>query len=144
MTTYIRSGREPFEVSILLVCLLYGVAGLAFYNRVSSTSIRLYPAPGGFIFLAALAVGAVVALYGLFGRHWQTAQGVRTERAGLVMLTGMSVAFAAWTPFAVGARGVNILLFLGVAVAVPCVWRLCQIGRFLQALAKEDTEGAAP
>lgn len=144
MTVVIRSGREPFEVSMMFVCLAYGLAALAFYDKIAATSIRLYPAFGGVVFLALLAVGAAVTLFGLFGPGWRTVHGVHVERAGLVMLTGLCASYAVWAPFAVGFRGTGLLLFLGIAVAMPGVWRLCQIHRFLTALEQEGSEGASP
>lgn len=144
MTVVIRSGREPFEVSLMSVCLAYGLVALIFYNKMAATSLRLYPAPGGMIFLGLLAIGAAVTLYGLFGPGWRTVHGVHIERAGLVMLTGLCASYAVWTPFSVGARGTGLLLFLGIAVAIPGGWRLWQIHQFLTALDKESSEGAAP
>lgn len=140
MTATIRSGREPFEVSMLIVSLIYGVSGLAFYDKIAATSVRLYPAPGGIIFLAAMAFGALVTLVGLFGPHRRDPRGVYVEAAGLVMLTGLCLSYAAWTPFSTGVRGTGLMLYLGIAIAFPGMWRLLQIRQFLRAVREGGTQ----
>lgn len=107
---------EPFQVGVLVMCLFYGLIGSMFYEQLAATPIRRYPEPGGRVFLALLALGALTALLGLVR---DTLQGLRLERAGLWLLVCLCAAYSIWTPFAVGFRGLPLMMFLGILVTVP-------------------------
>lgn len=120
---YAQRTVEPFEVATLAVSLLYGCLGLVLYEQVASRSIKLYPLLGGRVFLALLAVGAATALAGLSRNNLR---GLRLERAGLWLLVWLGAAYTVWTPFAVGWRGVGLVLSFGMLLFVPgavVAWR---------------------
>ena len=119
---------EPFEVAVLGLSLLYGLLGTFKYD-LAATSIRMYPGYGGRIFLVLLALGALVGLMGVVNRsRW----GMRLEGAGLTLLSVLGLAYAIWTPFSVGTRGLGLLLFLGVLLFAPSIFLAVRLRRYLR------------
>lgn len=118
---------EPFEVAVLVMSLLYGLLGTFKYD-LAATSIRMYPGYGGRIFLVLLALGALIGLMGVVNRsRW----GMRLEGAGLTLLSILGLAYAIWTPFSVGARGIGLLMFLGLILFVPSLILALRLRRYL-------------
>jgi hypothetical protein len=107
---------EPFQVATLFLSLFYGVVASAWYEQVASTSIKLYPGPGGRIFLAGLVLGSLTALLGIRNK---TLRGIRVERSGLLLLALWGSLYAVWTPFAIGWRGLGLILWMGLLISVP-------------------------
>lgn len=111
----IRSGREPFEIALLSAIVLYGVLATIFFDQVSVTTLRSFPAPWGRLFIAAFGAGAAVAL---LGAVQPTITGILIEKMGLWSVAGLGSAFAIWS---IGVNGVKALAFavliLGVAAA---------------------------
>lgn len=134
---------EPFEVSVLVMSLLYGLLG-TFKYELAATSIRMYPGYGGRIFLVLLALGALVGLMGVVNRsRW----GMRLEGAGLTLLSVLGAGYALWTPFSVGARGIGLLLFLGLLLFFPSAvlaWRLRRYLRRAEALEAQQEDNGGP
>ena len=44
-------GRNPFEVAILLACVMFGLTGLFAYDEVATNSLRTFPELWGKVFL---------------------------------------------------------------------------------------------
>jgi len=107
---------DPFEVGTLVICVLYGLVGLAWYDTLTLRTVKLYPFIGGRVFLAALAIGSATALIGLARNNLR---GLRLERAGLRLLVCLGVSFALWTPFTAGAGGISMLVSFGILLGVP-------------------------
>ncbi len=122
---------EPSEVAVLGICLLYGVIGSVWYEQVASAAVRSYPGIGGRTFVAGLAVGGVTALYGL---AQPTLRGMRLERAGLWLLVSLCLAFTAWSPFATTARGIGLMIYMGILVTVPSFFVARRRGRQIRAV----------
>lgn len=119
---------EPFEVGVLTMSLLYGLLGTFKYD-LAATSIRLYPGYGGRIFLVLLASGALLGLMGVANRsRW----GMRLEGAGLSLLSILGLGYALWTPFSVGARGIGLLMFLGLLLFGPSLFLALRLRRYLR------------
>lgn len=107
---------DPFEVGVLVLGMLYGGLGLAWFDRFAGRAIQLYPLIGGRVFLAMLFIGSVTALAGL---SRGTLRGLRLERAGLWLLVSLGAAYTLWTPVVVGWRGLSLILFFGIMLFVP-------------------------
>lgn len=120
--------RDPFMVCVLAVCFLYSILALVFYGAMASTSIRAYPPFGGRAFLTLLGAGSLTALVGLQVR---TMTGMRVERAGLNLLALTCASYAVWSPFVVGPRGLSLILYMGVMIAVPSYLVARRLGRQL-------------
>jgi hypothetical protein len=121
----LSSGRNSFEVAILTACLLYGLVGLVIFDRVATTTIRLFPTPFGHLVLGALASGALVALVGVARGD---VFGVLLERAGMLVLLGSGLAYGLWAIGSNGLRGFAFASFL-FAVAAASAGRIWQIQR---------------
>jgi hypothetical protein len=121
---------DPFQVGVLLVCLIYGVVATGWYGTLASLSVRNYPGIGGRVFLASLAVGSFTALLGLTRN---SLRGMRIEQAGLWLLATMCTAYALWSPFSLGWRAVPLTLWLGLLVAVPSLVLALRRGRQIRA-----------
>lgn len=119
---------DPFRVAVLVVCALYAAFGSVWWDRLASTSLKLYPYQGGRVFLILLGVGAGTALGGMTVKSLPA---VRVQAAGMWLLTSTGMAFTVWTPFAVGARGLPAMLFAGVLVAIPALVVARRLGRCL-------------
>lgn len=133
----IKSGRHPHEVLILLGCLVYGLAGIVAFDAVAISSLRALPEAWGRSFYILLAVGAAVPLIGAFRRGLE---GPLTERAGLLILTALNLAFAVSIAAAVWPRGLGFVTF-NVAIAGANIWRWFQIGRELKEIAAAAAHG---
>lgn len=134
----IQSGRNPFEVSILSACLLYGLTALFAYNEVSGTAIRAFGPLGGRMFVGLLAVGAALALFGII---LHSVLGLFYERAGLIVVTGTCAAYGVVAIGQLGPRGIGFALLMA-AFAVASGLRLLQI-RVGRRRARERAGGAA-
>jgi hypothetical protein len=128
---------DPFEAGVLVLCLLYGGLGLAWFDRFAGRAVKLYPYIGGRVFLAMLFIGSVTALLGLTR---STVTGLRLERAGLWLLVSLGAGYAVWTPLAVGWSALSVILFFGILLFVPgavVAWRrgrlIAQVERALTA-----------
>lgn len=123
-------GREinPYEVSVLALSLAYGLMGTVRFD-LAATSIRMYPSPGGRVFLVLLAFGALVALTGLLNRsRW----GLKVQAGGQTLLACLGAGYALWTPFSVGTRGIGLLLFLGILLFAPSAFLAVRLRRYLR------------
>lgn len=140
---------DPFEVGTLVLCLLYGLAGIALYDRLNLRTIKLYPFIGGRVFLAALAIGSATALLGLLRNNLR---GLRLERAGLWLLVSLGASFALWTPFTAGTGGVSMLVSFGILLFAPGALVAYQRGQLIKRIERasralerpERSNGAAP
>ena len=111
----LKSGAEPYQIGILLVCLIWGTVALSGLSRVSSNATRDLPTWGVYLFFAALVVGSGLALVGvLTERVLLKLQGFYLELAGQCALVGLSLAYTVWTVTAFGGRAVSFALFLAV------------------------------
>lgn len=135
--------REPFQVCALVVSLLYAATATVAYERLAATSIRMYPFSGGRVFLALLGVGAATALAGLYT---SSLRGLRVEMAGLTLLVFLCVSYVLWTPFSVGVRGLGLMLYMGVLIAVPAAVRVRRLRGQIKAAeqALEDADRTRP
>jgi hypothetical protein len=130
---------EPFEVAVLTISLMYGLVATFRYD-LAATSVRMYPGYGGRFFLVLLALGGLVGLMGVLNRsRW----GMRLEGAGLTLLSILGLAYGLWTPFSVGARGVGLLLFLGVLLFVPSAVLARRLRRYLRRAEEMEAARAA-
>lgn len=120
---------EPFEVSTLAICFLYGVLCMVAFDRLAATSLQRYPGAGGYIFVTLLAAGGLVGLAGVFMR---SLFGVRLELAALNELVAMCLVYLVWTPFSVGLRGTALMLFMGVMIGAPALWVSVRLRRFIK------------
>lgn len=135
----LKSGAEPYEIGILLVCLIWGTVALAGLGRVSSNSTRELPTWGVYLFFGSLAAGSALALAGVVTeRVLLKLHGFYLELAGQCALVGLALAYTVWTVTAFGARALSFGLFLAV------IWgggsyRIWRITRDLKNAAKETT-----
>lgn len=112
----VRSGVEPYQLTLLTICLVWGVLTLVALPQVSGATARTLPTWAVYLFFATLAGGSVTALIGI-AYEWFKASliGVYIERAGLTALMGLGLGYSAWVVSAVGlARAVFALLFLAI------------------------------
>lgn len=107
---------DYFELGVFVFCVLYGAISLAQYSQVAATSVKLYPGWGGVAFLALLVAGGAT---GLVSYLFKTIKGPRLELAGLTLLVLLCIAYALWTPFSVGLRGIGLMLSMTTLIAVP-------------------------
>lgn len=132
----IPSGKNSFQLSILIALTLYGFAGVVAYDKVATTTIRAFPILFAVVFLGLLGFGAGLALYGIYRRD---VRGVVLEQAGLCVVAGLSVAFAVW---AVGLNGSRATAFavMFFAVAAASAGRITEIWHYRRRLRQEGGE----
>lgn len=138
-TVLIGRDREPYEITVLLLGLLYGVI-CTFRYDLAATSIRTYPGIGGRVFLALLALSSLVGLLGVASR---SVTGIRMEGSALTLQACLGLAYSMWTPFVVGTRGLGLILFLGLILTIPSTivaWRLRRYLRAADELARRLAE----
>lgn len=129
---------DYFEVGVFSICALYGIIALSSYSTLAATAIRMYPGWGGRLFLALLIAGGAT---GLISYAFKTIMGPRLELAGLTLLVLLCIAYSLWTPFSVGLRGIGLLLFMGVLIAIPGFFTCRRIGRDIGELEAIEEQG---
>lgn len=136
----LRTGNEPFQAAILVAFALWGLTSLATLHRVSTSTTRTLPTWGIYLFFAGLAVSSITALVGIVYQVWRKEFiGFYIERAGLVALAGLCVAYSVWALAASGARAVAFALIL-TAIGAASLVRIRQIGSDL----RQVRPGGAP
>lgn len=109
----VKTGNEPFQTAILVAFALWGVVSLATLHSVSTNTTRTLPAWGTYLFFIGLTVSSVTTLVGLIYQVWlKEFIGFYIERAGLVALAGLCVAYSVWALAASGARAIAFALIL--------------------------------
>jgi hypothetical protein len=136
----IQSGRNPFQLSILAACALYGIVALVAYDALASNSIKALGPASGRLFLALLGACALTALAGVI-MHNLT--GVFVERAGMIGLSLVCLAFAAVSAVTMGGPATGFVLLM-VAISAASVGRLAQIQAGRRRAARAATSGDAP
>lgn len=132
--------RNPYEVILLLVFAVQGVAGLVAPTRTSSNTLLTMPTSLLYVWHTALLVSGAVALAGVFAPGLT---GHILERTGLTInllqLAGYGIVLLGlfqWRALFFGA------MCLGLAYA--SLWRIRQINkdlRRLRASTSDDLEG---
>lgn len=130
----IASGRQPFEVLLLLACVLTAGLGLAVPGAGSTTIDAFIPMPWNTVFYVALGASATV---GLIGVSLQVPVSLLVERIGLLFLSGLLIAYGialyALYGAAVGASGAIIVAF-GTAALTRSVQITMDLRKLHQAL----------
>lgn len=135
----LKTGAEPYEIGILLVCLIWGVAALAGLGKVSTNSTRELPTWGTYLFFATLAAGSALTLAGVVTeRVFLKLAGFYLERAGQYALVGLSLAYTVWTLAAFAVRATSFALFLAVIWGCGS-YRIWRITRDLGNAAKDGS-----
>jgi hypothetical protein len=119
----VRSGRNPFEVLMLIACTATGAVGLLEPTSTSNVITSLLPAWEVVTWYSGLTLGSLVSLFGVF---WGGVVSLVLERAGLVMLTCLMLAYSAAVITQVGVRGALPALFTGL-FAIACAIRFVYI-----------------
>jgi hypothetical protein len=109
----VKTGDDPFQTAILVAFALWGIVSLATLHSVSTTTTRTLPTWGVYLFFTGLTVGSVTTLVGVLYQVWlKEFIGFYIERAGLVALTGLCLAYSVWALAASGARAIAFALIL--------------------------------
>ncbi|MGH7743614.1 MAG: hypothetical protein ACREQ5_02160 [Candidatus Dormibacteria bacterium] len=124
-----RTGRNPFELWLLVACVLSGLGGLI---DVSHTRVML-PGWEQYAWNSGLLICGVIGLRGAFLRR---ITGLVMERAALVTLALLCFAYsiAIVNITTVYAFGAVVIATFGVA----CLWRVIQITADLRRVDRED------
>lgn len=130
----IRSGFEPFAVTLITACLLWSGTSLAALSKIASTTTRSLPAWSVYVFFTAMVLGTATMLTGVvLERVKASLLGVYVERAGLTGLMGLCLTYSVWVWTATGVRGLGFVYLMG-AVWVGAAWRNILIWRDLRTL----------
>jgi hypothetical protein len=123
----IRTGWEPFAITILTACLLWSGITLAALSEVSGATARAMPTWAIYLFFAGMLTCSIVTVTGVVMEKFLTRlDGFYVEAAGLFALSSLCVVYAFWVLIAVGGTGASFILFM-VAVAIASVWRISLI-----------------
>jgi hypothetical protein len=137
----LHDSRTPHKVFLLIACVLVGGLGLIFRNTQASSIAESFPGNTRFLWYLGILTGGVVSLTGIVVQTTvghsepgyvtvikRIVTGALIEQAGMILLTGIMVAFsfAAFAKTGVPAiSGVLILGGLGVANLVRA-WQIHQ------------------
>lgn len=119
----VRSGRNPFEVWLLVACVVVGIVGLVQPSSTSNAITSLLPGWEVVTWYAGLAGGGAVSLFGVFGSGLTA---LLVERVGLIILTCLTLAYSIAVVTQIGFRGALPALFTGL-FAVACAVRFVHI-----------------
>lgn len=136
-TLQITTGRHPFQVAIVGACLLSSIAIIITGYQPRSVVRAL---SDGFmkVWLAALAVNALIALGGMFWSR-PLRRGLVAEAGGLLGLAALTSVYSASLIRLAGweAIGTGGMVF---GIAAACWWRSAQIMRDLRRLHRAQTD----
>lgn len=123
----LKSGAEPYEIGMLLACLLWGAAVMTGLNQRPPSSTRDLPLWGVYLFFALLAAGSALALAGVVAeRVFAKLVGFYVERAAQCALVGLSVCYSVWSLSVLGRAAVGFVLLLAVIWGAGA-WRIWRI-----------------
>lgn len=123
----IRTGFEPFAMTILAACLLWSAITLTALGKVSGATSRAMPDWAVYLFFAGLLTCATVTVTGVvMEKFFSKLYGFYAELAGLTALFFLCAVYAYWVSYIVGSSGANFILFMG-AISVASVWRSANI-----------------
>ncbi len=112
----------PYKVCILTETVVFSALILAFFDRLTGSTLRSFPAPWGHVFVAGLTLTAALSLYGIARQH--TARGVLYERAGQIGFGILLLVYAIWTATLFGTPAftfVGMLLSRGIAAILTVI-----------------------
>lgn len=119
----IRTGFEPFAMTMLTACLLWSCLTLAALGKVSGATARTLPGWAIYLFFAGMLACAVVTIVGVvMEKFFSKFYGFYAEVAGLSALFMLCAVYACWVYIVVGTNGANFILFM-VAISAAAVWR---------------------
>lgn len=120
----IRTARQPHQVFILGVFLLYGLAAVPLYDRIATSSVRDFPEPWGRLLLAGLTVGSALVLFAAWRNNKDAV--TRFERSGHYLLIILFTFYGGWSML---RNGLASAAFWGVLIGLAgaSVWRLFQV-----------------
>lgn len=124
----ITSGRQPFEVMLLVACVLSGIAGL--FGAGSRTIEAVVTPPWALMFHGVLAAAATLTLAGIF---LHLPLNLLIERAGLLIMSWLLLTYTA-ALYGLAARQVGVAGAVIGAFGVASVVRAWQISRDLNKL----------
>lgn len=135
----LASGRQPFEVLLLLACVVVGTVG--FFGPRGSASVTIDEFicdPWRALFYGVLALSALVALVGVF---LSMPDALLVERVGLLFLSGLLITYGI-SVYAVGSGGASggIIVSFGVAAVLRC-WQITRDLSRLRSALRAATEG---
>jgi len=119
----VRSGRNPFEILLLVMCATVGVVGLCQPSATSNVVTSLLPTWEVIVWYAGLAIGGLVSLLGVF---LSGVVSLLIERVGLIMLTCLTLTYSTAVIAQIGIKGILPALFPAL-FAVACVDRFARI-----------------
>ena len=120
---WLRGSRQPHEVVLLIAGMILGVVGILAFDQVSSPTIRALTAPYGYVLYGGLACTSIVSLMGVFSRG---VPGAVVERAGLVGMALLLIAYSGVVVGTSGFRGLSFVVFVG-GFAIANIIRIVQI-----------------
>lgn len=122
----LRSGRHPHEIALLVLSVVIGFTGLIFESdRLSPGISNAFPGLLQSYFYFGLVLGGAVALFGALRIN---ITGLLLERAGLIFLSAVYLAYGISVLSNSGTRGLIPALF-GIAMSVASIVRVVQIQR---------------
>lgn len=117
----IRSGRNPFEVWLLVACVVAGIVGLVVPGESASSVVKSLPYWEAVSWFSGLTLGGVVSLTGVFSRGVTS---LFVERVGMAILTCLTLAYSVSIVAQVGiVRGATLPALLTGLFAVSCAVR---------------------
>lgn len=124
----ISSSRSPFEIYMLLACILSGAVGLIDPGRGSSGIAQVLPHWELYFWYGGLIVGGIVTFLAVLSNALNS---LYVERIGLTLLSGLSAAYGVAIVANSGYKLALAILFV-LAFGIACAFRIRQIGRDLK------------
>jgi hypothetical protein len=118
--------RNPFEVLLVGAYGLYCLAAIFVFDNVASTTLRSFGYGYSLILLLSSAMGAAIALIGMFWKD--VALGVFLERAGLYSVCVPTGVYAILSLVNGGSRSLGFFLLL-MAMSLASAGRIYQLHR---------------
>jgi hypothetical protein len=143
MRSWVRSGRHPFQIALLAVSFVSGLAGLVLPGPAPSSGIDRALGDIAPWFYLALLLSAALGLTGAFWRARDVRAlqvGMQIERAGMPLLTGASGCYAALVLTVSGGRALVAALLIG-GIGLAALVRTRQITAdlaYVKALIEEE------
>lgn len=125
----LRTGRSPFQVLLMVACLISGVSGL-FPHEQRGVIDQLAEGAAGAWYTGLIVGGSVV----LVGVCMRVPTSLLVERVGLLLLTGLFLAYGVGVYLLLGNDQVRVGGVITIACGVACGVRAWQIGRDLSRL----------